>query len=86
CNNAREGLAYLEENEVSLVLLDENMPGISGLETLVAIEEKGINIPVIMVTNNQEEYTLNEALSNKVVDFLVKPVLPNQVYVSVKKI
>ncbi|MGB4546038.1 MAG: response regulator, partial [Flavobacteriaceae bacterium] len=86
CNNAREGLAYLEENEVSLVLLDENMPGISGLETLVAIEEKGINIPVIMVTNNQEEYTLKEALSNKVVDFLVKPVLPNQVYVSVKKI
>jgi DNA-binding response OmpR family regulator len=86
CNNAREGLAYLEENEVGIVLLDENMPGISGLETLAVIEDKGINVPVIMVTNNQEEYTLNEALSNKVVGFLLKPVHPNQVYVSVKKV
>ena len=85
-NSAHEGLVYLEQNEVSIVLLDENMPGISGLEALTIISEKGINVPVIMITNNQEEYTLNQALSNSVVDFLFKPIHPNQVYASVKKV
>jgi two-component system response regulator YesN len=79
-------LVYLEQNEVSVVLLDENMPGISGLEALTIISEKGFNVPVIMITNNQEEYTLNQALSNSVVDFLLKPIHPNQVYASVKKV
>ncbi len=85
-NNAHEGLFYLEQNKVSIVLLDENMPGISGLEALTIISEKGINVPVIMITNNQEEYTLNQALSNSVADFLIKPIHPNQVYASVKKV
>ena len=85
-NNAHEGLLYLEQNEVSIVLLDENMPGISGLEALTIISKKGINVPVIMITNNQEEYTLNQALSNSVTDFLIKPIHPNQVYASVKKV
>ena len=85
-NSVHEGLVYLEQNKVSIVLLDENMPGISGLEALTIISKKGINVPVIMITNNQEEYTLNQALSNSVADFLFKPIHPNQVYASVKKV
>ena len=86
CTNGQDALDLIRKQSFDIVLLDENMPGISGLEALTIISEKGINVPVIMITNNQEEYTLNQALSNSVVDFLFKPIHPNQVYASVKKV
>lgn len=86
-NNVVEAVAFLENNtDIKLILLDENMPGISGLEALEIFKEKQLITPVIMVSNNQEDDTVHEALSLNVKDFLIKPVLPNQVLVSIKKV
>ena len=61
------------------------MPGLSGLETLTEIKAKLPNLPVIMITKSEEEYIMEEAIGSKIADYLIKPVNPNQILLSLKK-
>ncbi|KQC33654.1 chemotaxis protein CheY [Nonlabens sp. YIK11] len=80
-----EALEAIEEELYDIVLLDENMPGLTGLETLHEIKEKQANLPVIMITKSEEEYIMEEAIGSKIADYLIKPVNPNQILLSLKK-
>ncbi len=80
-----EALDELADNEFDLVFLDENMPGISGLDTLTQIKRLRPQLPVIMITKSEEEHIMDEALGGKISDYLIKPVNPNQILLSVKK-
>lgn len=85
CNNGLEAIELVKNQPFDAVLLDENMPGLSGLETLAAIKIVQPNLPVIMVTKNEEELIMNEAIGGKISDYLIKPVNPNQILLSLKK-
>lgn len=85
-NNAAEALELIPINNFDVVLLDENMPGIGGLEALQRIKEIKYNLPVIMVTKNEAEDIMEEAIGEKITDYILKPVNPNQVLISLKKI
>ena len=80
-----EALDILENNRYDLVFLDENMPGISGLETLTVIKELYSNIPVIMITKSEEESIMEDAIGSKIADYLIKPVNPSQILLAIKK-
>ena len=85
---ARSGIEALEEIQTTLfdiVFLDENMPGISGLETLQEIKEAQANLPVVMITKSEEEHLMEEAIGSKIADYLIKPVNPNQILLTLKK-
>jgi len=84
-NSGNEAMEILEEKSFDLVFLDENMPGLSGLETLGLIKQKRPNISVIMITKNEEESIMEEAIGSKISDYLIKPVNPNQILLSIKK-
>ena len=84
-SNGRDALDALSEQSFSLVLLDENMPGISGLETLDLINRDHPDIPVIMITKSEEENIMDQAIGNSIADYLIKPVNPNQILLSIKK-
>lgn len=83
--SGNEAIDELEEQHVDLVFLDENMPGLNGLATLSIIKEKYPQVPVIMITKSEEEHIMDEALGGKISDYLIKPVNPNQILLSVKK-
>jgi DNA-binding response OmpR family regulator len=83
--NGRDALDMLVDSDYSLVFLDENMPGLSGLETLMLIKEKLPGLPVVMVTKSEEEEIMDQAIGSKIADYLIKPVLPNQVLLTIKK-
>ena len=84
--NGFDAIDYVKENPVDVVLIDESMPGITGLETLAKIKEVNSQIPVILITKNETENLMNEAIGNQISDYLIKPVNPNQVWLSLKKI
>lgn len=83
--SGREALEELEQTRVDIVFLDENMPGISGLETLNEIKVMDVTIPVVMITKSEEEFIMEEAIGSKIADYLIKPVNPNQILLSLKK-
>ena len=85
CKSGSEALDILEDENFDIVFLDENMPGLTGLETLNEIKEKRANLPVVMITKSEEEYIMEEAIGNKIADYLIKPVNPNQILLSLKK-
>lgn len=85
CNNGQDAIDLFDENNFDIVFLDENMPGLSGLETLSELKEKKSSIPVIMITKSEEEYIMEEAIGSKIADYLIKPVNPNQILLSLKK-
>ena len=85
CNNGQDAIELFEENNYDVVFLDENMPGLSGLETLSELKEKKSSVPVIMITKSEEEYIMEEAIGSKIADYLIKPVNPNQILLSLKK-
>jgi len=85
CNNGQDAIDSFEENNFDIVFLDENMPGLSGLETLSELKEKKSSVPVIMITKSEEEYIMEEAIGSKIADYLIKPVNPNQILLSLKK-
>lgn len=85
CNNGRDAIDIFDENNFDIVFLDENMPGMSGLETLSEMKEKKSSIPMIMITKSEEEYIMEEAIGSKIADYLIKPVNPNQILLSLKK-
>jgi CheY-like chemotaxis protein len=74
-----------DDNSLSAVLLDENMPGISGLEALLKIKQANSELPVIMITKSEEEHIMDDAIGGKIADYLIKPVNPNQILLSLKK-
>ena len=80
-----EALDILEVKKFDLIFLDENMPGLSGLETLTILKEKYPNTPVIMITKSEEESIMEEAIGSKIADYLIKPVNPNQILLAIKK-
>jgi len=84
--NGYDALELLKEKEIDVVLLDESMPGITGLETLAKIKELKPQMPVVMVTKNEAEHIMEEAIGSQITDYLIKPVNPNQVLLSLKKI
>ena len=85
CNNGADAIDLCEENNYDIVFLDENMPGLSGLETLSEIKSKIANLPIVMITKSEEEYIMEDAIGNKIADYLIKPVNPNQILLSLKK-
>jgi len=84
--NGYDALELLKEKNMDVVLLDESMPGMTGLETLAKIKEAHPQVPVVMVTKNEAEYIMEEAIGSQITDYLIKPVNPNQVLMSLKKI
>ena len=84
-SNGRDAIDALDREPFSLVLLDENMHGISGLETLDLINQGHPEVPVIMITKSEEENIMDQAIGNRIADYLIKPVNPNQILLSIKK-
>ncbi len=80
-----EALDLVDEQRFDLVFLDENMPGISGLEALSLIKGKHASLPVVMITKSEEEYIMEEAIGSKISDYLIKPVNPKQILLTIKK-
>ncbi|MCO4821098.1 MAG: bifunctional response regulator/alkaline phosphatase family protein [Flavobacteriaceae bacterium] len=85
CQSGTEALEVIDDKNYDIVFLDENMPGLTGLETLSEIKEKKANLPVVMITKSEEEYIMEEAIGSKIADYLIKPVNPNQILLSLKK-
>ncbi|WP_323788865.1 bifunctional response regulator/alkaline phosphatase family protein [Psychroserpens sp.] len=85
CQSGTEALEIIDDTNFDIVFLDENMPGLTGLETLNEIKERRANLPVVMITKSEEEYIMEEAIGNKIADYLIKPVNPNQILLSLKK-
>lgn len=83
--NGRDAVDMCSERTFDLIFLDENMPGLSGLETLTLIKEINSTIPIVMVTKSEEENIMNQAIGSKIADYLIKPVNPNQIYLTIKK-
>lgn len=86
CSNGFDAIDYVKEKTPDVVLLDESMPGITGLETLQKIKEVNSVIPVVMITKNETENIMDEAIGSQISDYLIKPVNPIQVWLSLKKI
>ncbi len=85
CLSGTEAIDVIDEKSFDIVFLDENMPGLTGLETLNELKEKQDSLPVVMITKSEEEYIMEEAIGNKIADYLIKPVNPNQILLSLKK-
>ena len=84
--NGFDAIDFVKENPVDVVLMDESMPGLTGLETLAKIKEVNSAIPVVLITKNEEENLMDDAIGSQISDYLIKPVNPNQVWLSLKKI
>ncbi|MDG0974761.1 MAG: bifunctional response regulator/alkaline phosphatase family protein [Crocinitomicaceae bacterium] len=84
-NNGGEAVDKCREQLFDIVFLDENMPGISGLDALTKIKEIRPMIPIVMITKSEEESIMEEAIGGKIADYLIKPVNPNQILLSIKK-
>lgn len=83
--NGQDALDLCRERTFDLIFLDENMPGLSGLETLSQIKEICPTVPVVMVTKSEEENIMDQAIGSKIADYLIKPVNPNQIFLTLKK-
>lgn len=84
-NNGHDALELVESQHFDLIILDENMPGLTGLETLSRVKQIAPHIPIIMITKSEEENIMDQAVGNKIADYLIKPVNPNQILLSIKK-
>jgi len=84
-NNGLDAVDYVKTNSYDLVFLDENMPGIGGLDALSQIKELREDLPVIMITKSEEEHIMEDAIGSKIEDYLIKPVNPKQILLSIKK-
>ena len=84
-SNGRDAIETCRREAFDLVLLDENMPGLSGLETLAGIKDLHPNLPVVMVTKNEAEDIMDQAIGSQIADYLLKPVNPMQILLTLKK-
>ncbi|WP_416442094.1 PglZ domain-containing protein [Leeuwenhoekiella sp. A16] len=85
CQSGTEAIDLVKEENFDIVFLDENMPGLTGLETLNEIKANRDTLPVVMITKSEEEYIMEEAIGSKIADYLIKPVNPHQILLSLKK-
>jgi DNA-binding response OmpR family regulator len=85
-NSGDDAYDLVKEQDFDIVFLDENMPGISGLETLSRIKQLKNDLPVVMITKSEEEHIMEDAIGSQISDYLIKPVNPNQILLSLKKI
>ncbi len=83
--SGQDAIDCCKEERFDIIFLDENMPGLSGLATLAIIKELDPNVPVVMITKSEEESIMNQAIGSKIADYLIKPVNPNQILLSIKK-
>lgn len=84
-NNGASAVEEFRIKDFDIVFLDENMPGISGIETLAQLKNIKPEIPVVMITKSEEEHIMEQAIGSKIADYLIKPVNPNQILLSLKK-
>lgn len=85
CQSGQEALELLSEHHIDIVFLDEHMPGLSGLDTLLEIKRYYPNLPVVMITKSEEEMVMESAIGSKIADYLIKPVIPHQLLICLKK-
>ncbi len=83
--DGEEALELVRKESFNLIFLDENMPGLSGLETLDKIKDISPSVPVVMITKSEEENIMDEAIGSKIADYLIKPVNPKQILLTIKK-
>ena len=86
CKSGPEAIIFLEENYCDAILIDQNMPGLSGTESIQLINKNHSSVPVIMITQSSENETIENAIGLKVIDYLIKPLNPNQILLSLTKI
>ena len=84
-NNGNDALDLVKSQLFDIIFLDENMPGLSGLETLKQLKNIAPHIPVVMITKSEEESIMEDAIGSKIADYLIKPVNPNQILLAIKK-
>ena len=84
-NNGSDAVDKVSESYYDIIFLDENMPGMTGLETLTKIKAIVPNVPVVMITKSEEENIMDEAVGAKISDYLIKPVNPKQILLTLKK-
>lgn len=84
-NNGSDAIDFCREQVFDIVFLDENMPGLSGLEALTEIKKIQPSIPIVMITKSEEENIMDMAIGEKIADYLIKPVNPNQILLTLKK-
>lgn len=84
--NGHDAIEMSRNSKFDIVFLDEHMPGLSGLETLVELKKDLPDLPVVMITKSEDEGIMNKAIGRKISDYLIKPVNPNQVLLTIKKI
>ncbi len=85
CTNGADAIEIIDDKNFDIIFLDENMPGLTGLETLLEIKQKNATLPVVMITKSEEEYIMEGAIGSKIADYLIKPVNPSQILLSLKK-
>ncbi len=84
--NGIDAVEKVKENNYDVIFLDENMPGISGIETLAQIKVIRPDVPVVMITKSEEEHIMEDAIGNQIADYLIKPVNSNQILLSLKRL
>ena len=84
-NNGSDAIELVRQQHFDIVFLDEQMPGISGVETLEKIKSDFPNLPVVMITKSEEESIMEDAIGSNIADYLIKPVNPNQILLSLKR-
>jgi DNA-binding NtrC family response regulator len=85
-SNGNDAIQMIKEEPFDIIFLDESMPGLSGLETLQEIKRIKPNIPVVLITKNEEEDLMEEAIGSQIADYLIKPVKPQQIVLTLKKL
>jgi DNA-binding response OmpR family regulator len=83
--NGKDAVELCQKESFDIIFLDENMPGLSGLETLALIKEIDPDVPMVMITKSEEENIMNMAIGSKIADYLTKPVNPSQILLTLKK-
>jgi DNA-binding response OmpR family regulator len=85
-NSGTEAVDEIQNGLFDIVFLDEHMPGLTGLETLAQIKDISPEIPVVMITKSEEEFVMEDAIGSQISDYLIKPVNPRQILLSIKKL
>ncbi|HNW98195.1 MAG TPA: bifunctional response regulator/alkaline phosphatase family protein [Bacteroidales bacterium] len=85
-NSGNEAIELAKRQTFEIIFLDENMPGLSGIETLIQLKNLSPATPVVMITKSEEESIMNDAIGSNIADYLIKPVNPNQILLCIKKI
>jgi CheY-like chemotaxis protein len=84
-NNGEDAIEAVQQADFDIIFLDENMPGLTGLQVLSKIKTIHPHIPVVMITKSEEEAIMDEAIGSKIADYLIKPVNPKQILLTIKK-